>query len=769
MALELLTQKLGKKLIVNSGYRSPSYNALPSVRGAKNSMHTHGRAFDISVNSVGSDLKGFLKAAFEAGFVGFGLYARFVHIDTGTGRTWVKQGATMSQSALESYLRSIGWQAGMKGLVNIKGGLPVENNPNVNQKPIEQIKPSDLSKENDNNADSSKIGYKDPTNTFPLASYRGNSSTHKNAVGISDNTIQHYDVNKKEVSRSIGFSTGNGNSFGEPPIPYAAQYPHNFVYGSKSGHIMEFDDTPNSERINIQHKSGSFVEIDKNGTRVQKTLGDDYQFSERNFYHGVRGESNFSSVGTTNINTNANLNIGSDGDMKVTIGNDGNLQFAGHFQLKVAEDIKIKTKKIYIEADEIHILSNKDMFFQAKGNLNINAKSVLMNGSEGISMKTAVITQEASSGVSIKGGGKVNIGATNVNIKGSSTKIDGTSTTFINSGALRMAQGSATTTTALPPEGSAMRAESPANAIDSKLAMDTDLGDVSSLSRKTVNEVKYNSRELVRPSYKDSVNPNIQSSGTSDYVMDSNLAGYPNVSPNYDSNKSEEGHQEFSCVASTDSVNLHSPDGIAEYINQTYPRFKGGKKTTPPQEIVDSINNSCRKTGYNNGFMFQLISYEAAGWSASSSAGTTSAYGLTQMTNDAWTDSSKTASKYGVNLPEKSKSGAEEQVTATAFYHFQQLEGFENALRRKPTFGEMYIVHFMGLSGAINIIRNATNNTNRDEKIQGFESAKKSNRVEFYKANGELRTYKEFYDRQVGKFVLGNQTFTPNPPFKRTS
>ena len=42
-------------------------------------------------------------------------------------------------------------------------------------------------------------------------------------------------------------------------------YPFNHVYESESGHVIEIDDTPDYERINVFHKSGSRIEINNKG------------------------------------------------------------------------------------------------------------------------------------------------------------------------------------------------------------------------------------------------------------------------------------------------------------------------------------------------------------------------------------------------------------------------------------------------------------------------------------------------------------------------
>lgn len=86
--LQHLRTKLGKPLILNSAYRSPEHNA--KVKGAKNSRHMQGDAFDVSMTN--QNPVEFLAAAKEVGFTGLGFYPEarnnFIHIDTGPARTW---------------------------------------------------------------------------------------------------------------------------------------------------------------------------------------------------------------------------------------------------------------------------------------------------------------------------------------------------------------------------------------------------------------------------------------------------------------------------------------------------------------------------------------------------------------------------------------------------------------------------------------------------------------------------------------------------------
>lgn len=84
--LQSLRNRLGKPLIVRSGYRSTSHNR--AVGGASASKHMLDTAFDIAMSN--HDPAAFAEAARAVGFLGFGTYPRsgFMHIDLGPARSW---------------------------------------------------------------------------------------------------------------------------------------------------------------------------------------------------------------------------------------------------------------------------------------------------------------------------------------------------------------------------------------------------------------------------------------------------------------------------------------------------------------------------------------------------------------------------------------------------------------------------------------------------------------------------------------------------------
>ncbi len=77
--LQDLRTKIGKPIIITSGYRCPSYNE--DVGGTKGSYHLYGMAADVYAPEF--PLEELLKAAEQIGFPGIGFYPdnHFLHLD----------------------------------------------------------------------------------------------------------------------------------------------------------------------------------------------------------------------------------------------------------------------------------------------------------------------------------------------------------------------------------------------------------------------------------------------------------------------------------------------------------------------------------------------------------------------------------------------------------------------------------------------------------------------------------------------------------------
>ncbi|WP_245413475.1 YcbK family protein [Mangrovicella endophytica] len=85
--LRAVEQKFGKKVVVTSGYRSPSHNRR--VNGARRSMHMQCKAADIQVPGVDKfTVASFVRSLPGRGGVGTYCYTTAIHVDTGRERDW---------------------------------------------------------------------------------------------------------------------------------------------------------------------------------------------------------------------------------------------------------------------------------------------------------------------------------------------------------------------------------------------------------------------------------------------------------------------------------------------------------------------------------------------------------------------------------------------------------------------------------------------------------------------------------------------------------
>jgi len=282
-----------------------------------------------------------------------------------------------------------------------------------------------------------KIGYKDPNNVYPKKEYleAGNGDVNALAIGKNpgetkalpeDQTIHGEHDAQRTTSKTIAGRTGE--SVSQPKSTYNAQYPHNHTYQSESGHTMEFDDTPKSERVSLNHRSGTFQEMRPDGSQVNKIVGDGYTVIDRNGVITIEGKANVHVGGSCNIyvSNNCNLTVGGNtnidthGNVDWKVGGNMNLAVKGTFatrvdgdySMDVSGDIDSATSKSYRlgSATSVDILSNGKINVDASSDINIksDAKANVYGAETNIkaSGKTNI---QAGSTMNVKGGGATNI------------------------------------------------------------------------------------------------------------------------------------------------------------------------------------------------------------------------------------------------------------------------------------------------------------------------------------------------------------------------
>jgi hypothetical protein len=89
------------------------------------------------------------------------------------------------------------------------------------------------------------------------------------------------------------------------------------VYQSESGHVIELDDTPNKERIHVFHRSGTYTEINQEGRRVNKIVGDDIEVILKDKTVYIQGNAKVEIKGNVDVTVDGNYNLNVTGDIKI--------------------------------------------------------------------------------------------------------------------------------------------------------------------------------------------------------------------------------------------------------------------------------------------------------------------------------------------------------------------------------------------------------------------------------------------------------------------
>ena len=186
-------------------------------------------------------------------------------------------------------------------------------------------------------------GFYDPNGVYPK--YKNEPDTKRLAVNLKSDgteTNPHLSLTLRRSTRITGVATADfnpvtaadgsaiagsdGDTFDQPTIPFAAVYPRNHVYESESGHIQEYDDTPDNERIHERHRTGTSYEIDKNGNKVEIIKGESYRLLSNKEQVQIQGDSDISIDGRHKIYINKNNVSGNNYDIQVGTGANVNIQ-----------------------------------------------------------------------------------------------------------------------------------------------------------------------------------------------------------------------------------------------------------------------------------------------------------------------------------------------------------------------------------------------------------------------------------------------------------
>ena len=254
--------------------------------------------------------------------------------------------------------------------------------------------------------------FSDPNKIYPKIDYAGLPDTNK--LATEDKSHKYFKT--KEYYRQQNIQTAlAGDSWDEPTTAYNAAYPYNQVIETEGGHVIELDSTPNAERIHLYHKSGTYIEVDVNGTMVKKVIGDNYEVCDQNGYVYVKGAYNLTVGGPTKIYVQNNADIEVNGNLYVT----------SH-----ADTLVQSTKTVQVVAADVKVSGKNSLELVSDGPVNIQGSSITLNAKAGSlaakASKDVAVQSGAASITSIKGGLELLLDAVTIKSKMGSASISAT-------------------------------------------------------------------------------------------------------------------------------------------------------------------------------------------------------------------------------------------------------------------------------------------------------------------------------------------------------
>ena len=164
----------------------------------------------------------------------------------------------------------------------------------------------------------------------------------------------------------------DGDTWGQPEIPYAATYPYNHVFQSESGHISEWDDTDGAERIYQSHVTGTSYEIDQVGTLVVLNKNKKYEITSAHSYHSIGGHSDITIDGRHKIyinkkgeeNNNYDIQVGPKANINIQVdkGHINVVTVDGSININSGGDYNLKVKGNYtssIQGNKLETIEGK--------------------------------------------------------------------------------------------------------------------------------------------------------------------------------------------------------------------------------------------------------------------------------------------------------------------------------------------------------------------------------------------------------------------------
>ena len=168
-----------------------------------------------------------------------------------------------------------------------------------------------------------------------------------------------------------------------PPV-----YPYNTVTRTNSGHYFELDDTPERERVRLQHRTGTFLEMHPDGTQVNHIIGESYHIIDSNGVIRIAGRCSVTVDGDAQLVFNGDLTQRVVGDYNLEVGGDFNTKVNGNFQTTVNKNFYLSTGIL----GNIQLISPLTVYVNSDLSVNGEVRAGFLHSNGGINATGAIHT-----------------------------------------------------------------------------------------------------------------------------------------------------------------------------------------------------------------------------------------------------------------------------------------------------------------------------------------------------------------------------------------
>ena len=112
-------------------------------------------------------------------------------------------------------------------------------------------------------------------------------------------------------------------------------YPYNKVVETETGHVFEVDDTPNNGRIHEYHNAGTFYEIQADGSKTTKVVGDEYEITLKDKKVYIKGTCDVTIGGDARMLVTGDMYQEIGGNLFTTVGGDRITKVVGNDMTEV--------------------------------------------------------------------------------------------------------------------------------------------------------------------------------------------------------------------------------------------------------------------------------------------------------------------------------------------------------------------------------------------------------------------------------------------------